>query len=142
MLHLQGEANRYILKIIPLFSHSRFRLRVCPSAGGRWEMAMKGMTSCSFVFTAPCAVDSYSISTGTCTPNNCSNNLTESFTNKRIIRYLYRKFRDESTPTLRCDCKGDLRGLIRTHSASQEQSGWLDSHGIPQLNLRGYNYEV
>lgn len=106
MLHLQGEANRYILKIIPLFSHSRFRLRVCPSAGGRWEMAMKGMTSCSFVFTAPCAVDSYSISTGICTPNYYYYNLTESFTNKRIIRYLYRKFRDESTPTLRCDCKG------------------------------------
>ena len=52
---------------------------------------MKGMTSGSFVFTAPCAVDSSSIPTGICTLDHNSYKSTESLENRSIERFL-RKF--------------------------------------------------
>ena len=67
---------------------------------------MKGMTPRIFGLAAPCAVDSHSTSEGISAPNSCSINLTESLENNRIGRYLYRKFREEPTPAIRCDRQG------------------------------------
>ena len=64
---------------------------------------MKGMTSASFTYTAPRAVISNSISTGSYTPNYYSNNSTELFTKNRISGFFCRRIRTKFTLLFRCD---------------------------------------
>ena len=105
-------------------------------------MAMKGMTSIYFVYTAPCAVDSYCISTGIFTSNYFQ--LTSRNRSKidETSDVCIGSFGMNSHLFSGVICRGDVRGLISAHSALHEQFGWLDSHGIARLNLWGYNYEV
>ena len=91
---------------------------------------MKGMTSGSFIFTAPCAADSSSIPTGICTPDYCSYKSTESLDNKHIERFS-RKVWNQPCRIPGVIGRRDAPGLPSSHPAVRQQSGWLDSHEHP-----------
>ena len=70
---------------------------------------MKGMTSGSYVITAPCAMDSHRISRGICTPSSELIKITETFEKSRNVRCLWRKFQEQSAPAFGCDWQGGMQ---------------------------------